>query len=77
MEQIHGILREIGEWTGDASVGRGMVTAASAVAAVGFAAYRWLRRPKHRSRISIDCEPGEKVYVRLGDNEDKEKRAYI
>ena len=63
------VLRGIGEWTGDASVGRGAVTVAGAVAAVGFAAYRWLRgKLKQRSVIHIDCEPGERVVVQLGDD---------
>ena len=75
MDQIHDILRGIGQWTGDASVGRGAVTVAGAVAAVGFAGWRWLRgRPKRRSTVHIECEPGEKVLVQLGadDAEDDE-----
>ena len=67
------ILREIGEWTGEASVGRGVVTVAGAAVASVFAAYRWLRKPRRRSRISIDCEPGEKVYVQLGDDDKEDK----
>lgn len=75
MEHLHGILKEIGEWTGDASVGRGAVTIAGATVAGVFAAYRWLRSvPKRRSRISVDCEPGEKVLIQLGDD-DKEDKA--
>ncbi len=69
---LHQILREVGEWTGDASVGRGAVTVAGAVAAVGFAAWRWLRgAPKRRSSIRIDCEPGEKVLVQLGEDDEE------
>lgn len=71
---VQQILREIGEWTGDASVGRGAVTVAGGVTAIVFAAWRWLRgAPKKRSSIRIDCEPGEKITVRLGDSADEER----
>ncbi len=64
------ILNEIGQWSSDDAVERGVCTVAGAAVATAFAAYKWLRRPKggQRSRVVIDCEPGEKVYVQLGDN---------
>lgn len=75
METVHGILQDIGEWTGDASVGRGVVTVAGAAAAVLFAGYRWMRgKPKQRSRIIIECEPGERAYARLGSEEEDSKK---
>ena len=63
------VLRQVGQWTGDDSVARGAGTVAGAMAAVLFGGYRWLRgKPKTRSVIHIDCEPGERVVVRLGED---------
>ena len=67
---FQGILQEIGNWSSDDAVERGLVTVAGALVATTFAAYKWFRKPKggQRSRIMVDCEPGEKVYVQLGDD---------
>ncbi len=67
---IQSILQEVGNWTSDDAVERGVLTIGGAIVASAFAVYRWLRgKPTQRSRVVIDCEPGEKVLVQLGEAE--------
>lgn len=70
---IQSILQEVGNWTSDDAVERGVVTVAGAAVATVFAAYRWMwsgRPSKQRSRVVVDCEPGEKVLVQLGEDDE-------
>lgn len=72
LNTIHNLLQDVGEWTGEASVQRGAITLAGTLAGVLFAGWRWLRKPRRRSMVRIDCEPGEKVFVQLGEDEKDE-----
>lgn len=65
-------LREVGQITGDASVGRGIVTCTGVTAAILATGWRLLRRKQpDRVKVVVDAPPGEKVSVRLGDTQDK------
>lgn len=64
-------LREIGNLTGDASVGRGLVTCTGVTAAVLTAGYRLVRRKPDRVKVMVDAPPGEKVLVQLGDKSEE------
>ena len=69
---IQSVLQEVGNWTSDDAVERGVLTIGGAVVASAFAAYRWLRgkSSKQRSRVVVDCEPGERVLVQLGEDDE-------
>jgi hypothetical protein len=70
MEQIQQALREVGEWTGDASVGRGIVTVAGAAVAIGAGVWRLFRR-RDAGRIEhrFSAPPGTKATFSIGDDE--------
>lgn len=61
---------EVGELTGDTSVGRGLVTCVGMAAVVLTAGWRLVRRKKpdvERVKVVVDAPHGEKVSVQIGN----------
>lgn len=68
MDWLRELLMDVGQWTDDASFGRGAITAVGAIVAILFGGWRLLqRRPKTRTLVTIDCEQGERVVVQVGE----------
>lgn len=73
--EVLDILREVGNLTGEASIGRGLLTCAGVAAAVTATGFRVLRRnggKPERVKVTVDAPQGEKVLVQLGGNDVEE-----
>ena len=67
MDEVQRLLSQVGEWFSDDRVktGAGVVGGALLAIVVG-----WFRKKRpERTRINIDCSPGEKLFVQLGEDE--------
>ena len=72
MDSFVETMREIGQLTGDASVGRGIAVSTGAALAVGGAVWGWFRRRKPTLiKHNFSAPPGTKMTMRIGDEEDK------
>lgn len=72
--EVQQFFRDVGEFTGDSTTARGIVTVGVAVLAVGTWLFRWLRGGKpDRVRVNVDAPTGEAVCVRIGDEDATKK----
>ena len=71
--EVVDFLREVGDITGNASVGRGIITCVGAAAVILATGWRMLRtRSANRVKAWVDAPAGEKVLIQLGNDTEEQ-----